>query len=134
MSDVAQRVREFLAQQVFRETPWEFSTSSGIELAIGTPLAHVGFNATGGCLWVKDGPNGAPQKLRYGGVGGSGGLALVPTKINLSFSMPQMQSFGKVYALPFANDQLSFDDLKGPFMVVTYATDFGGTVYFGDVF
>ena len=113
MSGIAQRVREFLAQQLFRETPWTFSTSAGVELAVGSPLAHLGFNATGGCVWLKDGPNGTPQELNYGGVGGSGGLGIVPTAVNISFSMPQMLSFGVVYALPFGGDHLKFDDLKG---------------------
>jgi hypothetical protein len=125
MSAFLQRIKEFLSKEVFRETPWEFITSAGGEVSAGTPVAHVGFNAAAGALWLRKKPGGAPVKLKYGGVGGSGSVNLVSSPVNLSFSMTQMPSYGTIYDLPRRGDCSTLEELKGPFVQFGYAGDFG---------
>lgn len=125
MSGFLQRIKEYLSQQVFRETPWEFVTSAGAEVSVGTPVAHVGFNASGGALWIRKKPDGAPQTLKYGGLGGAGSVNVVPSPVNLSFSMTQMPSYGTIYDLPLRGDCSTLDELKGPFVQLGYSGDFG---------
>lgn len=125
MATFLQRIKEFLSQQVFRETPWEFVTSAGGEVSAGTPVAHVGFNATAGALWLRKKPSGAPVKLRFGGVGGSGSVNVIPSPVNLSFSMTQMPSYGTIYDLPRRGDCSTLDELKGCFVQFGFAGDFG---------
>jgi hypothetical protein len=125
MATFLQRIKEFLSQQVFRETPWEFVTSAGGEVSAGTPVAHVGFNATAGAVWLRKRPDGAPVALKYGGVGGSGSVNVLPSPVNLSFSMTQMPSSGRVYDLPHRGDCSTLAELKGSFVQFGYAGDFG---------
>ena len=64
-------VKQFLSSLTVKESSWRFVTSAGGELAIGTPVVHVGFNVTGGALWLKDGAAGPVVRLAFAGVGGS---------------------------------------------------------------
>ncbi|MHC1742351.1 MAG: hypothetical protein AB9873_04875 [Syntrophobacteraceae bacterium] len=104
---------------------WSFVTSAGGDLSIATPVVHVGVNATGGALWVQRDSESSPRSLKYGGVGGSVGLSLVPFPGNFSFSIPQMPSSGRIYRLPFAGSSLSLDELTGAFALIEVSGDVG---------
>jgi hypothetical protein len=121
----AEDLTKFLRAVTVRESPWEFVTSAGVEFSIGTPIAHVGLNGTTGAIWVKGRGNSATIRLTYAGAGGSVGLALIPFPGNFSFSIPQMPSSGKIYQLPFAGKTLSLNELKGAFVLLGVAGDFG---------
>ena len=87
-------VTKYLSEVSVRRSPWNFVSSAGVELSVGTPIAHVGLNGTTGAIWVKHGAKGSTVRLSYAGVGGSAGLALIPFPANLSFSIPAMPSSG----------------------------------------
>ena len=107
------------------ETPWQFVTSAGGELAVGTPIARLSVAGVVGALWVKYGRDGTTQRLTYGGVGASAGFSLVPFPANFSFSIPAMPSAGVIYKLPFAGKALSFNELRGPFVMMQVGVDWG---------
>ena len=119
---------EFLAAMsrlTISESDWRFVTSAGAELTVGTPVAHLGVNATGGALWVKRDSDTSETRLTFGGIGGSASLSLVPSPVNFSFSIPQMPSAGRIYKLPFAGRTLSRRELSGPFVLLEIAADAG---------
>jgi hypothetical protein len=118
-------LNHFFATLSVRESPWQFVTSAGAELTIGTPLTHIGLNATRGVLWLKEGASGKPVPLNYAGLGTSAGLAMIPFPGNISLSLPQMPSSGTVYTLPFAGATLTLHELRGAFVLVGLAGDFG---------
>jgi len=107
------------------ESNWQFVTSAGAELSIGTPIVHIGVNATGGALWLRDGAKGAMTRLTYGGAGVGASLSLIAFPANFSFSITDMPSSGKVYKLPWAGGKLSLSELKGTFVSFGAAADFG---------
>jgi len=107
------------------ESTWQFVTSAGGELSIGTPLVHIGVNMTGGALWLKDGASGPATKLTYGGAGVGASLSLIPFPANFSFSITDMPSSGTVYKLPWAGGKLSLNEMKGTFVSFGAAGDFG---------
>lgn len=104
---------------------WEFVTSANGSLVIETPIVHVGVNATGGGLWIKNSRNNTTATLKYGGIGGSVGVGLVPCPFDFSFSIPQMPSAGVIYKLPYAGRSLSLNEMKGPFVMLEVSGDVG---------
>ena len=104
---------------------WEFVTSASGSLAIETPVIHVGVNVTGGGLWVKNSRTNTAETLKYGGIGGSVGVGLVPVPFDFSFSIPQMPSAGVIYKFPFAGRSLSLGELKGAFVMIEVSGDVG---------
>lgn len=120
-----ERFRSALARLRPVESDWKFKTSAGGDLTISTPIARVGVNATGGALWVQRDSDANPTTLRYGGIGGSLGVSLVPTPVNFSFSIPQFPSTGVIYKLPFAGRTLSLNELKGNFVMMELSGDLG---------
>jgi hypothetical protein len=118
-------LKTFISDLSVSESTWRFVTSAGGELSIGTPVVHVGANVTAGAIWLQDGAGGKPIRFTFGGVGGSASLNLVPFPANLSFSMPQMPSSGTVYKLPYAGGTLSESELRGAFVQIGIASDFG---------
>lgn len=119
------KLNSLLAGLTVWESSWSFVTSGGAELTIGTSTVHVGINGTAGSLWLRDETSGVTEKLSYGGLGGSFGLTMVTIPVNASFSIPDMPSSGTVYKLPFAGGKLTVDELKGAFLLITAAGDFG---------
>lgn len=107
------------------ESSWQFVTSAGAELSIGTPLVHIGVNMTGGALWLKDGASGPPTKLTYGGAGFGASLSTIPFPANFSFSITAMPSAGVVYKLPWAGGKLTLSEMKGTFVSFGAAGDVG---------
>jgi hypothetical protein len=122
--DIEQRFSDLLRAIRVTRTPWEFVTSGGGELTVGTPIARVSAAGTAGALWVKYGSS-KPIRLTYGGVGGSVGVSLVPFPANFSFSLPQMPNAGVIYKLPFAGKTLSESELKGLFVMIEICADWG---------
>lgn len=120
-----ERFKAIMAGLTPVKSDWKFKTSAGGDLTVSTPIARVGINATGGALWVQRDADPNPTTLRYGGIGGSLGVSLVPTPVNFSFSIPQMPSKGVIYKLPFAGRTLSSNELKGTFIQIEIAGDFG---------
>jgi hypothetical protein len=118
-------LKTFISDLRVTESTWKFVTSAGGDLTIGTPVVHVGANATGGALWLQKGASGRPVRFTFGGIGGSASLSLVPFPGNFSFSIPQMPSSGVVYKLPYAGGTLSESELRGAFVEITVAGDAG---------
>jgi hypothetical protein len=104
---------------------WQFVTSAGGSLVIETPIIHVGVNATGGGLWIQNTKTNTTATLKYGGIGGSVGVGLIPCPFDFSFSIPQFPSAGVIYKLPYAGRSLSLDELKGPFVMLEVSGDVG---------
>ena len=108
------------------ESDWKFVTSGGGELTVGTPVAHLGVNATGGAMWVKRDSDASASRLDYGGLGGSLGLSLIPFPGNFSFSIPQMPNAGTIYKMPMApSGNLQLSHLKGLFVMMELCADVG---------
>jgi hypothetical protein len=120
-----ERITHYFDCLTIRESNWKFETSAGADLSIGTPTVHVGVNLTGGALWLKDGDDGKPIECRYGGIGGSLSLYAIPFLGNISFSLPQMPSYGMVYQLPCAGTTLSLKELTGTFVLFVGSADAG---------
>ncbi|MBC7796582.1 MAG: hypothetical protein H7Z37_06900 [Pyrinomonadaceae bacterium] len=118
-------LQNVMSRLIIVESDWKFVTSAGGELTIGTPIVHVGVNATGGALWVKRDSDSSETCLRYGGIGGSVSLSLIPSPANFSFSIPQMPSAGRIYKLPFAGRTLSRSEFTGAFVLMEISGDFG---------
>ena len=89
------------------QTDRAFVTSANDALAVKTPIVNVGANVTGGAIWIKNEADNSTFSLKYGGVGGSVGVSLIPTPIDFAFSIPQFPSGGRIYKLPFAEMSLS---------------------------
>ena len=123
--DMVQRAKDLLTALRVTKSPWEFVTSAGGELTVGTPIAKLSVAGTAGAIWVKNGSTGKTIRLTYGGAGGSVGLSLVPFPGNFSFSIPQMPSAGTIYKLPFAGKTLSESELKGGFIMTELCADLG---------
>lgn len=104
---------------------WAFSTSANGAIAVETPIVHVGVNATAGGLWIKNIRDNTEVTLKYGGIGGSVGVGLVPCPIDFSFSIPQMPSRGIIFKLPYAGKTLSLNELKGEFVMLEISGDVG---------
>lgn len=122
--DVERKITDLLQAIKVTATPWEFVTSGGGELTVGTPIAKLSVAGTAGALWLKYG-KGKPIRFTYGGAGGSVGLSLVPFPGNFSFSIPAMPSAGVVYKLPFAGKSLSESELRGTFVMMELCADLG---------
>jgi len=75
--DVENKIKDLLRTIQVTRTPWQFVTSGGGELTVGTPIARLSAGATAGAMWVRYGSE-QPVRLKYGGVGGAVGLSLVP--------------------------------------------------------
>ena len=116
----------------FGHSGWKFVTSTGVSVALGTPIVHIGINGEGGAVYLSRGRERV--RLLYGGFGGSVALALVPTVVNLSFSMVQMPSAGVVYRLPYAGRSVERRELSGGCVLLEIAGDTGpgasGTMMF----
>ncbi len=123
--DFEKKFKQFMSSFNPVQTDWSFVTSANGALAVKTPIVNVGANATGGAIWIKNESNGSTHSLKYGGVGGSVGLSLVPTVIDFAFSIPQMPSAGKIYKLPFAGRSLSLREMKGLFVMLDISGDVG---------
>lgn len=123
--DVERKIKDLLSAVRVTTTPWEFVTSGGGELAIGTPVAKVSVAGTLGAIWIKYGKGGKPIRLTYGGLGGSIGLSLVPFPGNFSFSIPAMPSAGVIYKMPFAGKTLSESEFKGGLVMMELCGDLG---------
>jgi len=108
-----------------RESDWEFCTSAGATFGVNTPLIKLGVNATGGSFWVKKRFASDEDRLRldFGGAGGQAGLSAVPSPINFSFSVPDFWSRGLIYKFPFAGWSLSFEEMKGGFLMIEVSRD-----------
>ena len=104
---------------------WEFVTSANGSLAVATPIVRVGVNATGGGLWIKNSKDNTTATLKYGGVGGSFGVELLPSLIDFSFSIPQMPSAGVIYKFPYAGRTLSLSEFEGAFVMFEIFGDVG---------
>ena len=50
-------------------------------------------------------------------------MSMIPSPVNLSFSITDMPSFGKIYKLPFAGKALSLRELKGGLVIYQLAYD-----------
>jgi len=122
--DVQRKISDLLRAITVTATPWEFVTSGGAELMVGTPIVRLSVAGTAGALWLKYG-TGRPIRFTSGGAGGSVGLTLVPFPGNFSFSIPAMPSAGVVYKLPFAGKSLSQSELKGTFVMMELCADLG---------
>lgn len=123
--DFEEKFKQFMASLNPVQTNWTFVTSANGALAVKTPIVNVGANATGGAIWVKDEANGSTHSLKYGGVGGSVGVSLVPTPVDFAFSIPQFPSAGRIYKLPFAGRSLSLREMKGLFVMLDISGDVG---------
>lgn len=131
--DVENKIKDLLRTIQVARTPWQFVTSGGGELTVGTPIARLSVGATAGAMWIRYGSD-QPIRLNYGGVGGAVGLSLVPFPGNFSFSLPSMPNAGVIYKLPFAGKTLSKGELTGMFVMMEVCLDWGaglsGTVMF----
>lgn len=123
--DFEEKFKHFMSGLNPIQTDWSFVTSANGALAVKTPIVNVGANATGGAIWIKNESNGSTHSLKYGGVGGSVGVSLVPTIIDFAFSIPQMPSAGKIFKLPFAGRSLSLKEMKGIFVMLDISGDVG---------
>jgi hypothetical protein len=123
--DVERKIRDLMSAVWVTKTPWEFVTSGGGELTVGTPVAKVSVAGTVGAIWIKYGGGGKPIRLTYGGLGGSVGLSLVPFPGNFSFSIPAMPSAGVIYKMPFAGKTLSQSEFKGGLVMMELCADLG---------
>jgi hypothetical protein len=117
--------RDVMSRMTVTESDWKFVTSGSGELTVGTPVAHLGVNATGGAMWIKRASDTNETRLAFGGLGGSLGLSLIPFPGNFSFSLPQMPNAGTIYKLPFAGRTLSLRELQGAFVLMEVAADAG---------
>ncbi len=127
--DLERALSDIIANLSISESSWEFVTSAGVEVSAGTKIVHLAVNGTTGSLWVRQ--KGANKvRLNYGGVGGSVGLSMIPSPLNLSFSITDMPSFGKIYKLPFAGKALSLNELKGGLVIyqLSYDMSIGASV------
>ncbi len=120
-----EQVNEIIQKLVIVESDWKFVTSGGATLSVGTPIARLSVNGTGGLIQVKRDRDQNPTQLNFGGLGGSLGLSLIPSPVNFSFSIPAMPSAGRVYKLPFAGRTLSVGELKGAFVMFEVGADVG---------
>jgi hypothetical protein len=128
--------RDLAANISVSRTQWQFVTSTGVEVTVGTPVVRLSYAATAGALWVREGKAGRKIRLTYGAIGGGYGVNLVPSPINASFSIPAMPSTGTVYRLPAAGKQLTLNEMKGAFMMVEAGLDWsvgraGGVMFLG---
>ena len=105
--DFEEKFKQFMFGLNPIQTGWTFVTSANGALAVKTPIVNVGANATGGAIWIKNEADGSTHSLKYGGVGGSVGVSLVPTPVDFAFSIPQFPSAGRIYKLPFAHPLLT---------------------------
>ncbi|MDB4989510.1 MAG: hypothetical protein JWN04_4688 [Myxococcaceae bacterium] len=117
-------IRKFLATLTVRESTWQFVTSAGGELSIGTAIVRASVNGTVGALWLKESETAEPVRLIYEGAGAAYGVSL-GSPVNVSFSIPDMPSSGTVYKLPFAGQTLNLNELKGAFVLFGIGADFG---------
>ena len=118
-----------MKKMVVRRSQWQFVTLGGAALTVGTPIAKLAVGGAGGALWVKRDSDADTKRLTFGGLSGSVGLSLIPSPVNFSFSLPAMPSAGRIYKLPAAGRTLSFDEMRGPFVMMEVAADWtvGGT-------
>ncbi|MCS6875114.1 MAG: hypothetical protein RML33_10090 [Acidobacteriota bacterium] len=109
---------------IVSESEWRFDTSAGVDISIG--LSSFLFLAgTIGGLWVKRDSDRDPVRLTYGGLGGGLGLSLVPSPVNISFSLPQMPSEGRIYKTIHARETLDLNEIRGPFLLIQGSADAG---------
>lgn len=117
------QIKSYFECLSIRESNWKFVTSGAGELSIGTTIVRVSANATAGALWLKEGEDGTPISLAYGGVGGAFAFSAIPFPAKFSFSIPQMPSYGTVYQLPYSGKTLSMKELSGALILITGAAD-----------
>jgi hypothetical protein len=103
---------------------WNFVTSGGGDVMLETPVVNVGVGASGGLIDVQNG-SGPVQRLYYGGIGGGVGLGLVPSPIDIGFSLTAFPSYGVVYKMPAAGSSLSFGEFKGNCLFYQGGAQFG---------
>ena len=103
---------------------WNFVTSGGGDVTLETPVVNVGVGISGGLIDVQQGTN-APQRLYYGGIGGGVGLGLVPSPIDIGFSLTAFPSYGVVYKMPAAGGSLTFNEFKGACLFYQGGAQFG---------
>jgi hypothetical protein len=51
--DVERKIKDMLSAVRVTSTPWEFVTSGGGELMVGTPVARVSVAGTVGAIWIS---------------------------------------------------------------------------------
>jgi hypothetical protein len=129
-----------MSEILFRETDWELESAANVNISATAPpfpvfpFFGVGAVVEGGFLDLKDTSNNEAKRVRYLGVGGTAGLSLLCSPLNLTFALPQMPVRGKLYALPTSGWRLTEDEFEGGMVYLEASIDikFGGS--FGVMF
>ena len=117
--------RHIVSTLVPQPSDWSFVTSGGLDVQLETPVINVGVGASGGLIDVQKQGESSPRRLYYGGIGGGIGLGLIPSPIDIGFSLTAFPSYGVVYKMPAAGGTLSFSEFKGACLFYQGGAQFG---------
>ena len=121
---IQRQYRRVVSTMTPQPSGWNFVTSAGGDITLETPVVNVGAGISGGLIDVQNG-SGPVQRLYYGGIGGGVGLGLVPSPIDIGFSITAFPSYGVVYRMPAAGSTLSFNEFKGNCLFYQGGAQFG---------